>query len=176
MLRPLALTLLVLALSSTSHAASVTLSTDSSTYAVSDTITVTLTGDTTGAFAVSAVFAEVLFSDPSRVTGTQGPTSQTQIVSALGFVSWFIETRPCTTTDCVILFQTNIGAQVPDNEIVVGTLELHATAAGPVTFSIAETIDFFGAATPGSVTITIVPEPSTAPLVALGLLALRRRR
>ena len=54
-----------------------------------------------------------------------------------------------------------------------GTVQL--VAGGPQTVSIslnAGTLDYFGAPDPGGISVTIIPEPTTAGLLGLGLLSL----
>lgn len=160
-------------------ATSLHMNTDAAVYNVGQTITLTLTGDTTGGAAAASVFVEIVYDDPSLVDGLGAVASQSAAITyGGGFINWVLANPACQVDRCTVFDQSIAPLElVPDPAIIIGTLTIPTVDAGVLTLS-PGTVDFFGAAPPSPVTVTIVPEPASGGLVALGLfvLAAARRR
>jgi hypothetical protein len=181
-------TLMVLAafagFASAANAASVVLSPDAGTYTPGAiiTLTVTVTADQgevdTSVFGVvqyqNAFVAPVALSqDQNALPPTaNGPWNQ-GVLSA------------CTTVNCRAFSQTNSGGTVGVTNFVIATMQF--TATGPIgsiasfnwqSAPLSQRLDFFGVTSAPGTSITIVPEPTTAAMLGLGLfgLALAGRR
>ena len=159
------------------QAATLTIVADAATYNVGDTITLTITGDAQGASSI-ALFGTVNY-DQSLTTATAN--SQTSLPSFGGGLPWtmgalFIDNPNAGTADA---FNGLIGVtpQVPD-QLAVSTITLTADAAGIAAFSwftgtgTLEDLDFFGLTNAAGTSVLIVPEPTPAALLGMGLLGL----
>lgn len=203
MKRTLTAIVAIVGLASGANAVSLVIDTDSATYTVGQTITITATLDTTGAVgsvANQVVNVEINWIDAladalnGTVTATQGTSSQivtagiqigkSNLSSFNGAIQWSGPPQtPCVLAGpglgntCAILNQATLaGPFAPDFAILVGTLELQAVATGLVGLNVVGLgYSAFGVApTLGTnfQTAEIVPEPTTAALLALGLVGL----
>jgi hypothetical protein len=159
-------------------AVSLTMATDDSVYTAGEDVTLTVTGDTTGAAAAVAAFVRVGYSPFTLVDGLGAVAMQTGTITSFdGAVAWNPASPACQIDSCVVINQIGlVMPAVPDPAIIIGTLVLPTVAAGVLELAAID-VDWFGAAAPPAITVTIVPEPAAAALVAQGLvgLALLRR-
>jgi hypothetical protein len=161
----------VIGLAITANAATLSVTSDASTYAPGATITLTVSGDAEGA-STTAVFAQVLFSgDSSFVSSSQ--QGQTSFSGGLPWASGAL-TSGAGFADA--LNQIAGLSALPADNLFSATIVLTAGSAGTVATSFnttpgANLLDFYGASGTGG-TFTIVPEPTTAGLLGLGLLSL----
>lgn len=158
------------------QAATLTIVADQATYNVGDTITLTITGDAE-AGAASAIFGTVSY---DQVLTSVTSQSQTQLTSFAGNLPWtngvlqLDNPNPGTADAFNALFGTGTGT--PD-QLAVSVITLTADAAGTANFSWltnagAESLDFFGLTNAAGASVLIVPEPTTAALLGMGLLGL----
>lgn len=171
----------LVALASAADAVSIAVAADQASYLPGQTITLTVTVDTTGGTA-QAVFGRIQF-DPLIMTG--GSPSQNQLTSLGGVLPWYVDVVNCGAGFCDAFNQ-----QAPTVEFwsadqgpgfVLSTLTFTAGAPGAtnVTWSTALDgfqLDFFGLTNAPGTTVTVVPEPTTAALLAAGLVALGAAR
>jgi hypothetical protein len=163
-----------------SHAATLSMSTDKSTYDVGETITLTIVGDAEGEADVG-IFGTVVY-DPGRTTVTG--QSQSSLTSLGGGLPWingvlFLDFPNAGTADALNTI-AGLVPQTPD-QLVISVITLTADAEGAVNFQWladggSESLSFFSLTNAPGASITIVPEPSTAFLVGLGLVGLGLRR
>jgi hypothetical protein len=161
----------VLGLAAAANAATVTVVADAATYNVGDTITLTVNTNSQG---------EILF-QATAVVGYTGPVTSLTSTPSLPppAAGWFTApTDVISSPGFRLVFDAlNFGGNDPGTAFG-GTLTFSADAPGSATFTIggnpANAIDFaFGTAAAGSsVTVSIVPEPTTAALLGLGLFGL----
>lgn len=183
-MRPFILAAALAALAaSPAGAVSLSMATDQSVYSLGETITVTLTGDTTDGPEALFVLVDVGYDDPSLVDGLAASATQSESITSLdGQLTWAITNPACQVNTCPVFDQVGfLSPFAPDPAIIIGTLTIPTLAAGVLTLStgVNNPVEWFGAAAPAPVTVTIVPEPTTASLVGLGLLGLgawRRQR
>jgi hypothetical protein len=211
MKRTLTAIVAIVGLASGANAVSLTIDTDSATYNIGDTITITATLDTAGAVgsvANQVVNVEINWIDAladalnATVVFTQGTSSQiitaganvglSNLSSFNGAIQWngppttgCVLAGPGLGNTCAILNQSTLaGPFAPDTSILVGTLQLEAVAVGFVGLNVVgPAYSAFGVAPilgTNFQNATIVPEPTTAALLALGLVGLaaagRRRQ
>jgi hypothetical protein len=166
------------------QAATLTMSADKATYATSEIITITVIGDSQGASAIGA-FGTVGYDSLLVSTGTHTQTAMRNSLT----VKW---TRGGLNTDLPIAntfdsFSTINGATIPANSTkkLTAVMTFSADAGGLAAFDwyvgpLSQTLDFFGLSAANGVTVSIIPEPSTAGLMGLGIIGLvvagRRRK
>ena len=172
-------TLAILVLASGAQAVTLTITPDKATYSVGETITLSVFGDAEGAAEIS-IFGRMLF-EPNFAVYIA--SAQETLTSFGGFVPW----TPIALTGgngFADAFGQLAGQStlIPDGPLTA-SVTLNAISPGTISFSW-ETggiyaLDFFGLTNAPGGSVTVVPEPSTAPLIALGLLILtaaERRR
>lgn len=151
-------------------AATLAISTNKLTYLVSETINVTVSGNSQGA-KDSQIFGQLLYSAALTDTVTSAQTSHT--TGGLG--TWV--PLPLSRGDgfAELFDQTRLGAATVD-QLQIASLVLTATGLGAVNLNwstAGPALDFFGLTNaPGATFTIVVPEPGTALLVGLGLFLL----
>jgi len=172
-------TVLTLVISSASYGATLTISADQATYGVGDPITITITGDSAGAPA-NGVFGALVLSGSGGATIT-GAT-QSQISSFGGALPWGLGAVGGAQN---VAFDQIAGTTAfpGDWASPLATLTFSADSVGVVNFDWNTDVpsgyglNFFGltdnsgGGAPGT-SVTIVPEPTTAAMMGLGLLGL----
>jgi hypothetical protein len=183
-------TLMVLAafagFASAANAASVVVSAGDGTYNQGEIITLTVTVTADAGDIDTSVFGVIQY-QAAVVT----PVALSQSQSALPNTAsgpWSLGVLPaCTTVNCRAFSQTNPGGGALTGPVNVVIATLQFTAIGPIgavgTFGwqsapVSQRLDFFGVTSAQGTSITIVPEPTTAAMLGLGLfgLALAGRR
>jgi hypothetical protein len=180
---------LIVGFATASGAATLSVGTDKLTYAVGETITLTIFGDDEGttAFGVFGrlVYNGYLVDNPPGFPPPPGfPRSQTTLTGEQGV--WTPSTLDATDTDAnsptsatmEVFDQVNLdgwsATNLPDT---FSTVTLIARNAGILDLNWDTTtpnyeLRFFGLTSAPGASVTIVPEPRTAALFALGLLGL----
>ena len=158
------------------QAASLTITADRATYNVNDTITLTISGDAEGGTGV-AIFGTINY-DQSLTTATS--QSQTALTSFGGSLPWiagalFTDFPNNATVDAFNQAGGTV-ATTPDGPLSA-VVTLTADAAGVANFSWLtnagnESLNFFGLTNAAGTSVLIVPEPTTAALLGMGLLGL----
>jgi PEP-CTERM motif-containing protein len=185
MLHALRVLLFAALLASPVGAATLSISSDKLTYNVGETMTLTVFGDDEGAIAYS-IYGKLLY---SGALVDNGPNNGTQFQTLLG-PGWtknvLLATDDGVDASIDAFGQISLPAQSADNlPGLLSTVTLIATAPGAVDVSWDDSavhpgfgLQFFGLTSAPGTSFTIVPEPTTAALLGLGLLALaiRRRR
>jgi hypothetical protein len=168
---------MVLGMSLSANAATLSIATDKTTYAPGETITMTITGDSEGGTAASVI---------GRILNTgAGGTSfvsatQSQLISFGGFLPWVMG----GTTGGKVFDQVGGLSPLPVDNLLTSTVFWTADTLGVAAFdwltSGTQPLSFFGLTSGAGHTVTIVPEPTTASLMGLGLIGLaisgRRRK
>jgi hypothetical protein len=177
----------VLGMSFAAQSATLTLTTDQAVYAISDTITLTAVGDAQG-FAATGLTGTVI--TPGNTTGNTGSGTQSQLTSFTGFFTWarigtLVEGIPPGTFMMFDQVAPQTSGNIPDQKLTA-VMTFHADTAGTASFNWLTSgggllnLSFFGLTSANGVTVTIVPEPTTAGLMGLGLIGLaisgRRRK
>jgi hypothetical protein len=168
---------------STANAATLSVSSDKLTYLVGETITLTVIGDDGDATA-HGVQGRLDYSGALVDNGTR-----TQITLSGSFGNWITGTLPGSDNGIAAwslafnqitptLDQQDTALNLPG---ALSTVTLIAAAVGVVnvnwhTVQDGFQLDFFGVTNAPGTSFTIVPEPATAVLLALGLLALSATR
>jgi hypothetical protein len=180
----------VLGLSFGAQAATLTITADAATYNISDTITLTIIGDSEGGSAIDIL--GVLNFNGNLVSGLGGQT-QTKLRKPAGGATWtagglLVNGVIANTQDSFTQFH---GGTLPDlsSKKLTAVMTFHADANGVANFgwntSVIDGIafTFFGLTNAPGISVNIgvpVPEPSTAGLMGLGLIGLvvagRRRK
>ena len=188
--------LLVLAVAQAAGAATLTLSTDKLTYSVNEIVTVTVFGDDgpPDEFGFSpqsyAIYGRLDYNGALVNTGTR---SQTQLVGELG--KWVLPPSllaadtnapgPGSYSEAFNTIASQVVAQSALNlPGTLSTVTLIAAATGIVDLTwhgLVNPFDgmeltFFGLSRAPGASFTIVPEPGTGALLALGLLGVARAR
>lgn len=159
------------------QAATLSISADKSTYNTGETITLTITGDSQFGSAL-AINGSVLYDTFLTTVTSQMQTPHTSFMA----VPWL--------TGVLFLDNPNIGFADAFNQLAGGltaftvdqlqiaTITLTADAVGVADFnwhsqlSNALSLNFFGLTSASGISVTIVPEPTTAALLGIGLLGL----
>ena len=156
------------------RAATLTVTTNKSTYTVGETVTVSVVGDSQGA-SDNAVNGVLNYS--SALTDTPGAANQNLLLS--GITPWIPGVLSFSDGSGELFDQSRIGSGTVSNQLTA-TLVLNATGLGTVNLAWAGGLDFFGLTTAPGTSFTVqAPESGTALLVGVGLAALaaaRRRR
>ncbi len=178
MKRFLTATMIAVGFAAVANAASLTITPDKTSYNVGESIVLTITGDS-GGVAAQGVFGALALSGTGSMTyvsGSQSPISSfggalpwtpsavgaqntvfNQIVGVTPFPGDWTSPLAVATYTAATLGVVNIGW---NNDSSVGALNFFGIAVGDA----------------GTASITIVPEPTTASLLALGLIGLAMRR
>lgn len=161
--------------STAASAATISIDTDKASYNPSESIVVTTTVTLTGAEAPAAsAFVGITWS--SAQGDSAGPLSQPTAISSFGgFIMWVASGGVCGVGSCAVLDQIGGLSPLPvDAASFTTTLVIHAGAAGALNFALG-TVNAWGA-TPtfgsNAQSATVVPEPTTAALLGLGLVGL----
>lgn len=164
-----------------SAATSISIGTDASTYLAGGTITLTVTATSNGGETDNTVFGAILYENSKVTIATQ---SQTPMPPG----DWTQGALTCTTARCVAFSQVRSAGvtAVGLTNATVATQTWTIGGAVPINTTIkfswqttptTQRLDWFGITStsqsaPGGVTVTVVPEPTTAALLGLGLFGL----
>jgi hypothetical protein len=190
MMKRISILIAVLFAASTANAATFALNTDKASYLVGESITVTLTATVAGGGEQVLPFSSygttigwnsaVAFVKNTGMPNAFGNSNQTPLIAGLNGAA----NTPCANTGntCTLISQVNSSfapVNVAGGTVVTGTLVLEADALGLLNLSIASFSNL--GATDGSAVVfgtnaqvaeVVVPEPTTAALLGLGLLGL----
>jgi hypothetical protein len=167
-----------------SAAPSVVLSSDRDIANIGDTITLTARVSVDAGDSDINVFGVVNYQN-TLVTPVPGSTQQFGLPAGAGGPWNLGVLTACTTVNCRLFSQTNAGGAMPAvSNFLIGQIQF--TWTGPIGFAtfnwvstpLAQRLDFFGLTSAPGIQVTIVPEPTTAAMLGLGLfgLALTSRR
>jgi hypothetical protein len=158
----------VLGLAAAANAATVSVVADAASYNVGDTITLTVSSNSQG---------ETLFT-ATTVVGYTGPVTSLTSTPTIPAGGWITGPDVISSPGFRLVFDAlNFSGNDPGTGFG-GTLTFSANAPGSATFTIGGNpnlgiaFDFGTAAAGSSVTVSIVPEPTTAALLGLGLFGL----
>jgi hypothetical protein len=179
----LLLALIGVAFAGAAEATTLTVETDKPFYLVGETITLTVTGDTEGASAL-IVFGRLRFGNPGVANVAAGVPSQTRLrASTLGGLDWVAGPVRCSSlggASCEMMNQLSPLTHRPADSTVPLTAVVSLLALAPGTSTVfwdtnkpgGFQLDFFGLTNAPGTLIHVAPEPTTAALLSLGLLAL----
>jgi hypothetical protein len=156
------------------------LTADSGVYSPGEIITLTVIVSTVPGDPVDTSVYGELFYQNSRVTPGPSPGAVQNQLPATSAGPWNIGILPaCTSVACRVFSQTNNGGTISVTDFTIATLQFIANPTATDTTntfswrtSPSRRLDFFGAPLAPGVTVTIVPEPTTAALLSLGLFGL----
>ena len=158
------------------QAATLTITSDKSTYNISETITLTVTGDSEGGTS-NGIFGTLEYGGLVTANGGQ---SQNGLTSFGGNLPWFVgvlfvDAPHANTQDS--FNQTPGATPFAADQLLVATMSFHADVAGVANFNWRtlagnEQLNFFGLTNANGHSVTIVPEPTTAALLGIGLFGL----
>jgi hypothetical protein len=163
----------IIGLATAANAASVTVTSDQASYNLGETITLTVNVSTLPAEASTQVFGDLILSGTGSVSG--GVSTQAPLQSFGGAIVWVTGLSPCTPAICTAMNQIGGLSPFPVTNTPLNIAIITYTAAGAGTVNVnwdPSTFDFFLAPLPAGTSFTIVPEPTTAALLGLGLLGL----
>ncbi len=178
MKRFLTATMIAVGFAAVANAASLTITPDKTSYSVGESIVLTITGDS-GGLAAQGVFGALALSGTGSAAYVSG--SQNQISSFGGGLPWTMSAVGAQNT----VFNQIAGVNPLPGDWTSPLATATFTAASVGTVAIGwdndgtpGALNFFGIAVgdAGTASITIVPEPTTASLLALGLIGLAMRR
>jgi len=171
----------VLAAASSAQAVSVAITADQPSYLPGDTITLSVIVDATGAYD-TGIYGQFSY-DTAILTG--GSVSQNALTSFGGFVPWVLGPVGCSDEPgfcSAFNQQVSLTPYLVDQPagFVISTITFTAGAVGStdLVWSTGPPYEFrfFGLTTAPGTTVQVVPEPATAALLALGLVALGAAR
>ena len=175
MKRTLIALIAVVGMATAANAATLSVSSDAASYGLGDTITLTVTGDSQGGVSTAA-FARVLFGGAGSVSWVSA--TQSTVTGGGGFVTWSQGALSGDATGSNTLNQIGTLTGVNATDLFIGTVVLTAAGAGTVDVTFEgltggpTALDFFGLSAGTGSSFTIVPEPTTAALLGLGLVSL----
>jgi hypothetical protein len=187
-MRPILVLSALLIAASAANAATLTVTPDKTSYAVGETITLSIVGDAEGATAIG-VQGYLLF---DKTLAGFSSMSQQALTSSGGATTWLVggalrssQSLPQFRPGCLVFNQVHPFEGVlvtPDNPLIA-TLQLQALAPGSLDLSWETDVRsglhlmFFGLSdAPGASVLIHTPEAGTAALLALGLVQLASLR
>jgi hypothetical protein len=167
----------LIGLASAANAATLTVVANQAQYQVNDVITLTVTGDSQGASALS-IFGRLNFSGAAQASAAGLPTQTTLL--ALGSLPWTAGPIACNSSSCEMMNQLSAFglSPAPASNLLVATVSFLATTVGTTNVNWETNpgtgfqLDFFGLTNATGTSFEVVPEPTTAALLGLGLLGL----
>jgi len=167
---------LLLVMSSAAQTATLTITSDKQVYQVGEQIVLNVLGDAVGA-QDGNIFGRILF---DAGLAQHIGTNQEPLTSFSGFVTWLIGPIDGGPGFGDAFSQLISQSPHPVDGPLVASVTLLATAPGTLNYSWETSgsfeLRFFGLTDAPGGSVTIVPEPSTGALVALGLVAICARR
>ena len=164
------------------NAATLTVSADAPSYASGATITLTVTGSTNPVSEAASNFL-VTLGVPGNVSFVSASAEQAYTPGMFGNLNWTVGSgESAVNAGVYTVFDQTFGTgSAPfgnnfngvDESTVTATALFTAGAPGAAAFDFAGDTNFFGISGVSSgVTVTIIPEPTTAALMGLGLFGL----